>query len=128
MIYHSEHSPSSSLLRTTKTCEKLYPFTKNQIPIQVKLTTIDNVVADLSTPLLSDVLIKLDVQGYEDRVIKGGYKTVSKAKACILEVCLDHLYEDQATFKDISSLLYDLGYHYIGNLSQCYDDDGHIIS
>lgn len=127
MIYHSEHDPSSSFLRTTKTCEKLYPFTQKQIPIQVKLTTIDNVVADLSVPLPSDVLIKLDVQGYEDRVIKGGYETFSMAKACILEVCLDHLYEDQATFKDISSLLYGLGYHYIGNLSQHYADDGHVI-
>ena len=126
MICHSEHSPSSSFLRITKKCEKLYPFTKRQIPIQVELTTMDNVVADLSVPLPSDVLIKLDVQGYEDRVIKGGYETFSMARACILEVCLDHLYEDQATFKDISSLLYDLGYHYIGNLSQQFTDDGHV--
>ncbi len=68
-----------------------------------------------------------DVQGYENRVIKGGTETLQKARACILEVCLDQLYEKQATFEDIVILLFDLGFRYVGNLEQTYADDGHVI-
>jgi len=124
---HVEHNPSSSFLKTTNLCESLYPFTQNQVSISVKLTTLDSWINRFPNPLAPEMLIKLDVQGYEDRVIQGGVKTFSIAKACILEVCLDQLYKDQATFKVIFPLLNDLGYSYVGNLNQTYADDGHVI-
>jgi FkbM family methyltransferase len=127
MFHHTGHSPSSSILKTTQTCESLYPFTKSQQPIKVKKTTLDNVVQKYAITLIPEILIKLDVQGYEDRVIRGGTETFSKARASILEVCLDELYENQATFQDISLLLNDLGFHYGGNLAQTYANDGHVI-
>jgi FkbM family methyltransferase len=124
---HIDHSLSSSFLRTTKLCETLYPITKRKKSIQVNITTLDKWIESLATPLIPEILIKLDVQGYEDRVLQGGRKTFNIAKACILEICLDKLYQDQATFKDIFFLLNDLGYHYAGNLAQHYADNGHII-
>jgi len=128
MFYHSHYSLSSSLLKTTETCENLYPFTEKQNPISVELTTLDKVISGLSEPLTPEILIKLDVQGYEDRVIRGGPETFRKAKACILEVCLEQLYENQASFKDLFLLLNDLGYVYRGNLNQAYSDKGNVIS
>ncbi len=127
MFSHINHSPSSSFLKTTKICERYYPFTKKQFTKPVKITTLDNWVNSLSLNPKLEILIKLDVQGYEDRVIKGGQETFRLAKACILEVTLDQLYEEQATFKDIYLQLYYLGYHYTGNLNQTYADDGHVI-
>ncbi|MEK7845950.1 MAG: FkbM family methyltransferase [Nitrospinota bacterium] len=127
MFYHVEHNSSSSVLKTTKISEEVYSFTQKQVPIRVKSITLDNWVKSLSKPLAPEILIKLDVQGYEDRVIMGGKELFGMAKACILEVCLDRLYEEQATLKDISLLLYDLAYHYAGNLNQIYADDGHVI-
>ncbi|NIO20273.1 MAG: FkbM family methyltransferase, partial [Candidatus Aenigmarchaeota archaeon] len=128
ILTHIEHTPSSSFLRTTRVCENLYPFTQKKACIPVNLTTLDKWIKTLPGPPTPEILIKLDVQGYEERVIRGGQKTFSDAKACMVEVCLDHLYEDQSTFKDISLLLYDLGYHYAGNLDQRYADNGHVIS
>jgi len=127
MLSHLEHTFSSSLLRTTEICERLYPFTKKQTTISVNLSTLDKVMDNLSEPLVPDILIKLDVQGYEDRVIRRGVETFRKARACLLEVNLDKLYENQTTFKDIFFLLYDIGFHYAGNLEQVYTDDGHVI-
>lgn len=127
MFSHIEHSPSSSFLKTANICEEIYPFTQKQIPVPVKLTNLDNWVKSLSIPLIPEIFIKLDVQGYEDRVIRGGQETFNMAKACVLEVNLDKLYEKQATFNDITILLYNLGYHYAGNLNQVYADDGHVI-
>ncbi|MCL0076735.1 FkbM family methyltransferase [Dehalococcoidia bacterium] len=76
MLSHLEHSPSSSLLRTTGICEELYPFTKKQTSISVQLTTLDNWVKSLPHALTPEILIKLDVQGYEDRVIEGGGRNI----------------------------------------------------
>lgn len=128
MFYHTEHSPSSSLLPSTAVTEKLYPFTKKQTHVPVTLTTIDKALDNVTESLSPDILVKLDVQGYEDRVIRGGRETFRKAKTCVLEVCLDQLYEKQADFKDVLLMLYDLGYRYIGNLQQAYGDDGHVVA
>ncbi len=127
MFSHLDHSPSSSFLRTTKINEELYPFMKKQTSVLVPMTTLDKIVVNLPNPLAAEMLIKLDVQGYEDRIIRGGTETFRKARACILEVGLDALYEEQATFGSILSLLHNLGFHYIGNLDQAYADDGHVI-
>lgn len=127
IFYHIEHSSSSSFLKTTKISEGYYPDTKKQVPLSVRITTLDDWFNTLSSLPKREILIKLDVQGYEHVVIRGGRETFRNAKACILEVCIDQLYEDQATFKDISSKLFDLGYRYVGNLGQYYADDGHVI-
>ena len=127
MIEHTKHTPSSSILKTTEICEKLYPFTQNQKNVKVKITTLDNAINELNLSLTPEILIKLDVQGYENRVIKGGEKIFKISKACILEVCLDKLYESQAEFKEITELIYACGFKYAGNLEQSYANDGHVI-
>ena len=128
MFCHLEHSPSSSVLETTSLNEEYYPFTKVKKRFPVRMASLDKTVANFPENLMPDLLIKLDVQGFEDRVIKGGPETFRRAKACILEVNLDALYAKQATFKDVLLLLYDLGFRYAGNLNQVYSpDDGHVI-
>ncbi|MFX0133936.1 MAG: FkbM family methyltransferase [Candidatus Hodarchaeota archaeon] len=127
MFYHLEHSASSSILKTTDTCEELFPFTREQKSIRVKLTTLDKIMAKVPVVLEPELIIKLDVQGYEKCVIDGGYETFSKARACIIEVSLDKLYENQTDFKDILLLLNKLGFRYIGNSNQVYGQDGHVI-
>jgi FkbM family methyltransferase len=127
MILHEDHNYSSSLLRTTDYAESIYPQMRRQSPVTVNVTTLDSFMNDLSEPLVGEILIKLDVQGYEDRVIRGGIETFRKARACILEINIDHLYEDQADFQDLVNLLHSIGYRYIGNLDQTYAEDGHVI-
>lgn len=127
MFLHEDHTPSSSLLCTTNMNQKLYPFTKRKRKIWVKQMPLDSVLEQSATEFLPPLLIKVDVQGYEDRVIAGGHKTFSAASACILEVVLDHLYEGQADFLVILLMLKEMGYRYAGNLSQAYGNDGHCI-
>ena len=127
MFLHEDHTPSSSLLATTKLTEEYYPFTKGQKRIRVKQLTLDSALKQVQSELSSKILIKLDVQGYEDRVIAGGRELFKRASACILEVGLDHLYEEQAKFTQLVLMLDDLGYSYAGNLEQSYSKDGHCI-
>ena len=127
MHRHLEHDTSSSLLYTTGTNEKLYPFTKKQDVINIKITTLDKAMTNLSSELVPDVLLKLDVQGYEDRVIRGGSETLGKTRVCILEVCLDSLYDGQASFSGLLNQMRAMGFRYAGNLEQAYARDGHVV-
>lgn len=127
MFNHAEHNASSSLLATTTKATSLYPQLSNQVPAEVILTTLDKAVDEFAIDLQGDVLIKLDVQGYEDRVIRGGHATFERGRACIVEINLDGLYENQAEFLEIQHLLGNLGYRYAGNLEQTYDEDGHVV-
>jgi FkbM family methyltransferase len=127
MFLHEEHTPSSSLLVTTSLTGQYYPITKEQKRISIKQTKLDVVLGDICLQLSSEILIKIDVQGYENRVIAGGKSIFAKAAACIIEVNVDKLYEGQAVFLELHSMLDSLGYQYVGNLEQSYAKDGHCI-
>jgi FkbM family methyltransferase len=127
MFLHEEHTPSSSLLPTTNLTDRYYPFTKEQKLISIRQTKLDAVFGDAMAELIPEILIKLDVQGYENRVIAGGVGILAKAVACILEVNVDTLYEGQAGFLEVTEMLDANGYQYVGNLEQSYGNDGHCI-
>jgi len=124
---HKQFSASSSFLPTTELSETKFPMTKEQEKILVSQKKLDDIFCDNEESLIPDILVKLDVQGYEDKVIQGGYKTFERSRACIVEISLDKLYQGQADFKTIFSLLSNLGYEYKGNIDQIKDKDGHII-
>jgi len=123
---HVDHSPSSSFLKSTSTCTELFPFTANQQKASVKVATLDKVFSEEVSKIQWELLVKIDVQGYEDRVIRGGMKLISQAAACIVEVSLDKIYEGQAMFKDMVFMFSDLGFRYSGTLHQYYGNDGHV--
>jgi FkbM family methyltransferase len=127
MHYHVDHDSSSSLLQTTQYNEDLFPQTGKQIGVSVKQTTLDNWMEEITDTLRPDILIKLDVQGYEDRVICGGKKLFTMAKACIIEINLAKLYHEQASFRDIFYLLDGLDYSYSGNLDQFCNNEGQVV-
>jgi FkbM family methyltransferase len=126
MYSHLYFNPSSSILKTTQLCETVYPMVKKQEKIQIQQSTLDHTIANFSFPLQDKILIKLDVQGYENLVIKGGIETLKKSTACIVEISLDQLYQDQAQFREIFEILDHLGYTYAGNLDQVLGKDGHV--
>ena len=122
MCVHLDHDASSSLLRSTADCSALYPFTQRQGTEVVRQSTLD---AELPRSALTDlVLLKLDVQGYEDRVLAGASVTLDRVHACIIEVNIVSLYQGQATFRAIVDRLDDHRLVFRGLLDQATTPDG----
>jgi Methyltransferase FkbM domain len=78
--------------------------------------------------LAENILIKIDVQGFEDRVIAGGLKTIQMAKLLIVETSFESLYDDQPLFDTIYEMLKRMGLTYHGNFNQFLNPiDGNIL-
>ncbi len=125
MKEHVDFSPSSSFLERTQRSTELFPQTVRQRNVQVNMARLDDIAEDLE--MVPQVLIKMDVQGFENRVIEGGKATFSQAVACITEVSLQPLYEGQPTFKELCIVMDGLGFEYAGNILQIYDPKGRVI-
>src|SRR6516164_7114454 len=66
-MHRSDFTPSSSILRMSDLCRQAFPFTNKDVIEKVAVRQLDHVARDLD--LVENILIKLDVQGFEDRVI-----------------------------------------------------------
>jgi FkbM family methyltransferase len=126
MNVHVDHSPSSSMLFATELTHKLYPFTERKETIQVGVDLLDSILDGVR--LEQEVLVKLDVQGVEDRVIRGASAVLACASVVIAEVSIDVLYDGQATFRDVFMGLDALDFDYIGNLDQAHTGSGRVTS
>lgn len=122
---HTNHSSSSSILSATEKNLELFPFISNQNRFDIQIERLDDIFAEIEWQ--PDLLVKIDVQGFEDQVILGGVQTLQSAAACIVEVNIADLYEGQPTFKTILERFYDLGFQYGGNIAQSYHPEGHCL-
>lgn len=123
IIEHVDHSASSSLLPATSELRSLFPFTARTETRRITLTTLD-AWAEREPRALGRSLLKLDVQGLEDRVLRGGRRTMGGVEACIVEVNIARLYEGQAQFATLVDALQEAGLSYYGNLEQQHDAQG----
>jgi len=125
-MHRNEFTPSSSLLEMADLHKQAFPYTAQESSETVEVRRLDDVMADM--PLIDNILIKIDVQGYEDKVIRGGEKLISRAKVLIIEASFHKLYEGQPLFDEIYRSLREKGFRYIGNLTQLYHPgDGTVL-
>jgi FkbM family methyltransferase len=124
LFVHSEHPTSSSLLQRTDYCGNALPFTRVEVPQTVELATLDEFLADSSIELTAPILIKLDVQGTEEQVLRGATKLLAKAEMVISEVSLAPLYNGQSNLSAIIPFMLNNKYDFQGVLEQFHLPDG----
>ena len=112
----SSHDPASSFRDMADLHKKNYPHSSNSVELNVPIVRLDDFLE--STSLDNNIFIKIDVQGFEDEVIKGGIKTFDRAKVIIIESSFQKLYENEPLFHGIYSLLQPLGFEFMGCLKQ----------
>ena len=85
-----------------------FPIARNVREEMIEVRRLDDIANDLK--LIDNILIKIDVQGFEDKVIQGGEKTIKRAKILIVETSFEPLYHDQLLFNSIYSILLSMGF------------------
>jgi FkbM family methyltransferase len=128
-LFVNKCSPTNSLLRTSPEAEA---YTSNVDMTAIGVTTIevetlDDYCAKCHIELI-DVL-KLDVQGYERRVLQGGEQMLSRGKVAVIltEVLFAQLYEGQSYFQDLYADLWKYGFR-LANIYNPSVNNRHFIS
>jgi FkbM family methyltransferase len=125
-FYRSDFSPSSSALKMEELHRHTYPQSARSTLVKVPVTTLDDQLKDIS--LVPPVFLKIDVQGYEEAVLKGARETLKAVDFIEIEVSYQPLYEGQLLFDGIYQVLKDAGFHFAGNLDSMLSPlDGSIL-
>jgi len=125
-IHHNEYAPASSLLAMAELCKQTFTFAVNAEKEMIEVRRLSDVARELS--FRDPLMLKLDVQGFEDKVIAGGEDVVARAKIILIEVSFQPLYEEGPLFDDIYRILKERGFTYHGNFEQLYSPkDGRVL-
>jgi len=123
-IYSNEFSPSSSLLEMLDLHKTNFDFAISTEKVQIKIKRLDDI---FEIPPHGPLLVKIDVQGYEENVLKGGENIIKLADVIIIETSFIPLYMDQPLFGDIYNHLINRGFLYAGNIDQLISPKNHQI-
>lgn len=115
----SSYTPSSSLRSMADSHKEFFPHTKDSSTEIIKIRKLDGVFAELNP--MKEILIKVDTQGYEDKVIAGGPKAFNQAKVVLIEASFVELYRGQPLFDNIYQKMRSFGFVYEGALHQKID-------
>jgi FkbM family methyltransferase len=116
IIYRHDDTEVSSLLKATQLKMKAYPHIGKGVEENIEVKRLDDFIIENNIKMEDDILIKLDVQGFEDKVIFGGIETFKKVKIVITEVEFIELYEGQVLFDGIYKILNNLGFKFKGTI------------
>lgn len=122
----NDFTPSSSVLHMTSTHVRTFPYTGRTCQQKVRMACLDSWASQ--TPLEPPLLIKLDVQGYEDMVLRGGMNTIKRAAVILTEVSFCELYEGQVLFDELYSTIHGLGFRFMGMIRNLCDPSFRILS
>jgi FkbM family methyltransferase len=126
IIHHNEYSPSSSMLELTSLHKGAFPFTRNVLEENISVKVFDKISSGLN--LQKNILLKIDVQGFEINVLRGAEGTLKDIDVIFIETSFYELYKHQPLFNDIYSFLFQRGFGYFGSFEQLYDErDGRIL-
>lgn len=125
-FYRNAFTKSSSVLPITDLHRSAFAWTAQTTPVTVEMRCLDSFWDELV--LQPHVLLKIDVQGFEDRVLLGGERVVRAAKYVMIETSFEPLHEGGASFERVYDIMVDYGFRYAGCMDQLESPiDGRIL-
>ena len=90
-IYRNDYTPSSSFLPMEELHKQAFPYTKHATVQKINVKRLDDMLGKLD--IVENVLVKIDVQGTEDKIIIGGEQLLSRTSIMIVETSFKPLYQ-----------------------------------
>lgn len=119
VFFRSSFAPSSSLLEMASLHKDAFPYSAERSKMTVRTVRLDQMSESLD--IRGNVLVKIDVQGAELRILKGGDATIGRAAILIIETTFETLYQGGPLFDDIYRRLTDRGFRYRGSMDRLLD-------
>lgn len=107
----NQHSQSSSILPLEYMHMEAFPSAREAATISVELSTLDKVFEDIELP--APALLKLDVQGYEGKVLSGAKKTLKRMDYVLLEASFKPMYMGEMLFMDVIRIMMECGFVFL---------------
>lgn len=125
-FHRNAFSPSSSALEMGELHRRAFPHTAQTTTLNVPVAPLDDFLDRMT--LASKVMLKVDVQGYEDAVLRGATKILQQVDLIEIEVSHQPLYEGQVLFDGIYQMLQKAGFRFGGELDNMLSPlDGSIL-
>jgi FkbM family methyltransferase len=109
-IHVSRNSVSSSLLQMLPSHEEHAPASLVVGDETIHVRRLDAALSELNLALDSHIWLKIDVQGFEHKVLAGAGQWLGKVAAIQIELSLVPLYDGQLTITPMLQLLSELGF------------------
>jgi FkbM family methyltransferase len=103
------HAGATSLLKMT---DNVVTHAPDQVVVRtqrIEVSTLDDVIGEYY-PHGDRLFLKIDVQGYERRVLDGARKSLPRVVGMKLELSLVENYRGETLLTEMLPLIYDLGY------------------
>ena len=108
-LHICKHSGFTSLYKSDLDAAKIFPGFVNQMAVQ-QTFDLSPFELDRVDGLLSQDMLKIDVQGAEKQIIQTGPKTLLDCVAIVIECRFARLYQDEPMFGEVDAFLRDRGY------------------
>jgi FkbM family methyltransferase len=105
----SRNSYSSSILEMLPSHADAAPESRFVRREEIAIRTLDSIFDDVSPPG-ERILLKIDTQGFEGRVLRGAERSLERIAAVQLEMPLIPLYDGELSFIELYQRLIDGGY------------------
>lgn len=109
----AENSVSSSVLNMLPVHERHAPKSGYLREETISVSSLDSIFSDIRG-ISHSIWLKIDVQGFEDRVLEGAKGSLSEIEFVQIELSLTRLYENQLTYLETCRLLDNLGFDLVG--------------
>jgi FkbM family methyltransferase len=115
VLHVNNDSQTNSLLEISEEAHQWLPAEKIEMlrTVEVPVYSLDQFVRDQVAQPVD--LLKLDVQGYEFKVLRGAATLLAQASLPLvyLEICFVSYYQEQTSLPELYRLLYDYGYRLV---------------
>lgn len=109
-------TPASSFLKLAALQARAFPHTVDSAVVKVQRARLDDAIAyaELNRP----IFMKIDVQGYEAKVIEGGKETIGITDVVMVECAFQPMYEEQPSALEIINQMVGAGFCLAGIMDQ----------